>query len=62
MRRQWNLFQTKEQNETSEEELREVEISNLLDKELKVLIIKDAQHTGDRWTMLNSEKLKSWKT
>ena len=40
MRRQWNLFQTKEQNETSEEELSEMEISNLLDKELKVIIIK----------------------
>ena len=38
MRRQMNMFQTKEQDKTSEKELNEVEISILLDKELKYLL------------------------
>ena len=40
MRRQRNLFQKKEQDKTSKKELKEIEISNLLDKRLKVMIIK----------------------
>ena len=34
------MFQMKEQDKTSEKELKEVEISNLLDKEFKLMIIK----------------------
>ena len=34
------MFQTKEQDKTSEEELSKVEISNLPDKEFKVMTIK----------------------
>ena len=34
------MFQSKEQDKTSEEELNEMEISNLPDKELKVMVIK----------------------
>lgn len=34
------MFQTKENNKTSEEELSEIEISNLLNEEFKVMIIK----------------------
>lgn len=35
MRRQRNTFQTKEQDNMSEKELNEMEISNLSEKELK---------------------------
>lgn len=34
------MFQSKEQDKTSEKELNEVERSNLLDKELKATVIK----------------------
>lgn len=34
------MFQTKEQDKTSEKQLNETEISNLLDKEWKVMVIK----------------------
>ena len=34
------MLQMKEQDKTPEEELNEVEISNLLDKEFKVMILK----------------------
>ena len=40
MRQQRNMLQMKEQDKTPEEELNEVEISNLLDKEFKVMILK----------------------
>ena len=40
MRLQKNMFQTKEQDKIPEEELSEVEISNLPKKELRVMIIK----------------------
>ena len=40
MREQSNIFQMKEQDKTPEEELREVEIINLLKKDFKVIDIK----------------------
>ena len=40
MRWQKNMFQKKEQDKTHEKELGEMEISNLLDKTFKVIIIK----------------------
>ena len=40
MRRQRNLAQIKEQIETREKELNEMEISNLLDTKLKTLVIR----------------------
>ena len=40
MREQNNIFQMKEQDKTPEEELREVEIINLLKKDFKVIDIK----------------------
>ena len=40
MRIQKNTFQMKEQDKTPEEELREVEIINLLKKDFKVIDIK----------------------
>ena len=50
------MLQTKKPHKTPEEELSEVyylQISNLPNKEFKVLIIKDAQKTEEksRWTM-----------
>lgn len=39
MRKQRNMFQTEEQEETSEKELKEMKIRNLPDKELKVIIL-----------------------
>ena len=40
MRRQRNMVQMKEQNKTPEKELNEMKINNLLDAELKTLVIK----------------------
>ena len=40
MRRQKNMFQLKEQDKTSEKEPNKMEISNLLEKEFKVMVIK----------------------
>jgi len=39
MNRKRNIFQMKEQGETSEKELNEMEISNLHYKEFKVMVI-----------------------
>ena len=39
-RRQRNMFQSKEQDKTSEKKLNEMERSNLLDKEFKAMVIK----------------------
>ena len=42
--RQWrNMFQNNEQNKTTKEQLSEVEIGNLLEKELRVIIVKMIQ-------------------
>ena len=40
MRKQWNVFQTKKQDKILDEKPNEVDISNLPDKEFKVMIIK----------------------
>ena len=40
MKRQWNTFQTKEQDKSSEKELNRMEISNLPSKEFKEIVIK----------------------
>ena len=40
MRRQRNMTQIKEQNNTSERELNKMEMSNLLDAEFKTLLIR----------------------
>ena len=51
MRRQKNMFQMKEQDKTSEE-LSNANISNLLDKEFKVMITKILNKFGRR--MMNT--------
>ena len=40
MRRQRNVAQMKEQNNTSEKELNEMEVSNLSEAEFKTLVIR----------------------
>ena len=50
------MFQTKEQDKTLEEELSEIEINNLPDKEFKVIIIKMLKKFGRRMDE-HSEKL-----
>ena len=48
MRSQRNRFQMKEQDKTPEEELNGVEVSNLPDKEFKVMVIKMLTELGRR--------------
>ena len=48
MRKQRNMFQTKEQNKTPEEQLSEEEKGNLREKEFSVLIVKMIQDLGKR--------------
>jgi len=40
MKKQKNMFQTKEQDKTSETDLNETKIHDLLDKEFKITVIK----------------------
>ena len=42
------MSQMKEQNETPEQQLREVEIGNLLEKEFRIMIVKMSQDLGKR--------------
>ena len=65
MRQQRNIFQTKEQDKTPEE-LNEVEIGNLPEKEFRVIIVKmieelesrmDAQ--GEKLEVFNRENIKN---
>ena len=44
MRQQKNMYQVKEQDKTPEEQLTEVEIGNLSEKEFRVMIVKMIQH------------------
>ena len=48
MRCQRNISQTKEQEETQEEQLNEVEIGNLPKIEFRVMIVKMVQDLGKR--------------
>ena len=48
MRRQKNMFQSKEQDKTSGKELNKTEISNLSDKEFKVMVIRLLTEPGRR--------------
>ena len=50
------MFQIKEQDKIPEEQLREVEIGNLPEKEFKVMIVKMIQELGKRMNA-QSEKL-----
>ena len=43
------MFQIKEKDKTPEEELKEVEIHNVTDKELKIIIIMILKHSGEEW-------------
>ena len=49
MERQRNIFQRKKQDKTSEKDPSEIEISNLPDKEFKVMVIKMLTKTREEW-------------
>ena len=55
MRQQRNMLQMKEQDKTPEEELSEVEISNQMNKEFKVMTIKMFNKLGRR--MMNTARM-----
>ena len=48
MSQQRNTSQTKEQDKTSKEQLSELEIGNLTEKEFRVMIVKMIQDLGKR--------------
>ena len=48
MRQQRSMFQTKEQDKNPEEQVSEVEIGNLPEKEFRVMIVKIIQDLGKR--------------
>ena len=48
MKRQRAMYQTKEQDKTPEKQLNEVKISNLPEKELRIMIVKMIQDLGKR--------------
>ena len=50
------MFQMKEQNKTPEEELSEVEIGNLPEKEFKIMIVNMIKELGRRM-VVQSKKL-----
>ena len=58
MRQQRNRFQMKEKEKTLEEELRDVEIGNLPEKEFRVMIIKIVKELSRR---MNSQTEKNRK-
>ena len=68
MTQQRNLFQTKEKDKTPEEQLSEVEIGNIPEKEFRVMIVKMIQNLEKRieaqtervQVMINKE-LEAWK-
>lgn len=60
MRGQNNTFPMKEQDKTPEEELREVEIIDLLKKNFKVIDIKILNKLERKWINIESYE-KSWK-
>ena len=49
MRQQKNMYQVKEQDKTPEEQLTEVEIGNLSEKEFRVMIVKRIQDIEKDW-------------
>ena len=55
------MFQMKEKDKTQEEELSEVEISYLHDKEVKVMIMKMLSELGRRMNDHVEKLIKSWK-
>ena len=69
MKRQRNLFQMKEQDKTSGKELNETEISNLPNKEFKIMIIKmftnlgrmDEQSESFNKELENLKRNQSWR-
>ena len=49
MKGQRAMYQMKEKDKTSEKQLNEVEIGNLLEKELRIMIVKMIQDLKKEW-------------
>ena len=60
MRQQRNMFQTKEQDKTPEEELSEMEISSLPNKKFKGMIIKMLNEFGRRMDVHRASLVAQW--
>ena len=62
MKKQKNMFQMKEQDKTTgKENLNEGEISDLLGKKLKVLVIKISPNWGVEWINTMRISVKRWR-
>ena len=61
MRQQRNLSQMKEQDETPEEQLHEVELGRLLEEEFRVMIAKMFQDLGEKSGRYRKYLTKTWK-
>ena len=60
MRRQRNIFQTKEEDKTSEKQLNKMEISNQPDKEFEVMVRKmltELRRMDEYSEIFNKEKI-----
>ena len=60
MRRHGNMAQMKEQIKTPEEELNEMEISNLSGAELKTLVIRLLKELSEDLSSINKSSQKQW--
>lgn len=58
MKKWSNLIQIKEQDKTSEKILNKMELSDLLDKKLKVMVIKIITKLKEEWTQWEHHKEK----
>ena len=48
MKRQWTVYQMKEQDKAQEKQLKEVELGNHPEKEFRIMIVKMIQNFGKR--------------
>ena len=56
------MFQIKEQDKSAEKDLKEMEISNLPDKEFKVMVVKMLTSLGEEWMNTVGTSAKRQKT
>ena len=61
MKKQRNMFKMEEQDKTSGEKLNEMEISNLPDKEFKVMVMVMLTELGEEWMNTGKTSTKRWK-
>ena len=53
----WNMSHTKEQNKTPEKELSKMETSNLLDAEVKTLVIRMLSEFSEKFNSIKKDQL-----